>query len=458
MIEQGNIKQDGGFIIKCDLEGYINEIIYNTLNVPSLEENNFFPFVVKEGTFHKGLDFIHKIKTEETVFDWELNVNLENRIAPMQFQGIKINEERLLILAVDNIESILFYYEELAKLNNQYINYIRDLIKKRMVVQPKYNSIGDNKNNQDNINSYDDLSKLNNELINLQRQLTKKNKKLQYYSEELELKNKQLEDTQTRLDEQLEKAFKIHESFLPKNLPDREKFSFGAYYQPAYKLGGDLYNFIELDGKILFYLIDVSGHGLDGALLNVFLRGTIENYLSDNENVSLSELLDYINYSYRQEEFPEDYFFCISLFLLNLETKELSFSNVGFHIPPYLVSQQGGVKELELGGLPISKAISVDSYNFSTITVDLLPGMMLFATSDGLIEEEQNGSRYGEERLKQLLLNNSDLTPQELLEVLENDIQSFIIGKDYQDDITCLAVAHKDNQGGDNNGSASTGS
>ncbi|MBM7557249.1 hypothetical protein [Halanaerobacter jeridensis] len=169
-----NVEKNGGFIIKCNLEGYITEVIYNTLDVVNLNKGGFFSFLVKEGTYEKGLNFMKKIKTEEIVFDWELNVDLKNKVLPMEFHGIKIEEEKLLILAVDNVESILLYYEEMAKVNNKYINYIRELIKKRLLDGKNVISQEIDFDNKSNVKSYEDMSKLNNELVNLQRKLTKK--------------------------------------------------------------------------------------------------------------------------------------------------------------------------------------------------------------------------------------------------------------------------------------------
>lgn len=439
MLGIDDIEKNGGFIIKCDLDGHINEVIYNTFDVVGLAVDAFFPFIVKKGTYQKGLNFMNQIKTDGIIFDWELNVNLEEKVLPMEFHGIKIEDDELLILAVDNVESILIYYEEMAKVNNKYVNYIRELIKERMVEGK--NEIDASPPLDRAPKSYEDMSKLNNELINLQRELTKKNKELELYSEKLESKNYQLETTQQRLDEELDKAAKLHKSFFPKNLPQVSNLSFATCYRPAYELGGDFYNFIELEEKILFYLIDVSGHGLDGALLNIFLRETINNYLLSNRNdICLAQLLEYINSSYRREDFPDDYFFCIAFFLLDKETLEITFSNGGFHIAPYLISEKGEINKLQTGGLPISASIPVSTYDFSTITVQLTPATTLFATSDGLIEEENETGRYGAERLKDLLLKNKGLSPKELLNVIEDDLEDFMDTDDYQDDITCLTL------------------
>mgnify|MGYP006273050255 CR=1 FL=1 len=442
MLGIDNIEKKGGFIIKSDLAGYINEVVYNTLDVIGLEVDAFFPFIVKQGTYQKGLNFMQEVKNEGIILDWELNVKLADKLLPMEFHGVKVEDDELLILAVDNVESILLYYEEMAKMNNKYINYIRELIKERMVEGTK--DINDLPDFEDTTKSYQDMSKLNNELINLQRELTKKNKKLADYSARLEAKNEELENTQQRLDQELDKASQLHKSFLPRKGPDISHLSFVACYRPAHIVGGDFYNFVELDNKILFYLIDVSGHGLDGALLNIFLRETINNYLLEyGTDISLLDLLEHINYSYRQEDFPEDYFFCISFFLLDTESMELTCSNSGFHIVPYLISQKGKLSKLEISGLPISTSIPQNDYNFSTVTIKLTPLDILFVTSDGLIEEENGTERYGKERLENLLERNYQLRPSEILTALEDELADFIDRADYQDDITCFIIKNE---------------
>ncbi len=81
------------------------------------------------------------------------------------------------------------------------------------------------------------------------------------------------------MDKEISKAQQVHKQILPQSLPSIETISFAAYYQPAEKMGGDFYDVIHRGNKLIFYLSDVSGHGMDGAMLSLFVKHTINSYI-----------------------------------------------------------------------------------------------------------------------------------------------------------------------------------
>ena len=136
------------------------------------------------------------------------------------------------------------------------------------------------------------------------------------------------------LDEEIEKARQVHERSLQEQFPQVEGIDFAAHYQPARVLGGDFYHVKREGEQLIFYLADVSGHGLDGAILSVFIKNTIDNYLSlgrvKEKLFRPEEILHYLTEQFYKEKYPEDYF--ISIFLGVLD-HNLFFSGRGFKIP-----------------------------------------------------------------------------------------------------------------------------
>ena len=62
-----------------------------------------------------------------------------------------------------------------------------------------------------------------------------------------------------RIDQELQVARAIQQFFLPHTLPDITGWQIGAHYQPAHAVGGDFYDFIQLDdGRLGIVIGDVA--------------------------------------------------------------------------------------------------------------------------------------------------------------------------------------------------------
>lgn len=273
----------------------------------------------------------------------------------------------------------------------------------------------------------------------------------------LKIYNQKIEKLYSELDKEFEKGRILHQQFLPKALPAVDKLDYQVYFQPASRLGGDFYNVIEIGDQLLIYLADVSGHGLDGSILNIFLREVVNNYLSVEGNLSgglkISDLLDFIISKYHKENIAVDYMTCLLLGIYDKKEKTFSFSNAGIHIPPLHIDASGKVNHIENGGVPISTAIALSSYQDSSIIdyneekISLRAGELLFITTDGIIEESTSDNnqapQYGLKRLSRLLVKNHQLPAAEIINKINQDFETYSDSKVGQDDITFLVFKQK---------------
>ncbi|UMZ74810.1 SpoIIE family protein phosphatase [Natranaerofaba carboxydovora] len=284
----------------------------------------------------------------------------------------------------------------------------------------------------------------NDEVISIIRDITenKENQeKINQYTAEVELKNLELENLYNKLDEELQKAKQIHERILPESLPELEQVSFGAHHYPAERLGGDFYDVMELDEKIVFYLSDVTGHSLEGAMMSVFVKNTIQNYVNlvEEKEITPEKVLKYLSDQFGKENYPDDYFICIFVAVLDLNTLELTYSGVGFQTPPLLVIDEK-LKELKSQGLPISKAYPADIIDFGESSCTLTEGATLLIYTDGLTEQENMGKVY-DERLRSVFYDYCYLSPEFIVEFLNEDFRRFNGGSlQGNDDITFLVM------------------
>jgi PAS domain S-box-containing protein len=275
------------------------------------------------------------------------------------------------------------------------------------------------------------------------------NKLKDYYNE--------IKKLYAEMDREFEKGIRLHEQFLPKKLPETDSLDIKAYFQPANRLGGDFYNVIDTGDELLIYLADVSGHGLDGSMLNIFLRELVNNYLSVLKNISSGintvDLLNFIIKKYHAEGISIEYMTCLLIGVYNKKENSFAFSNAGLHIPPLYVNQAGELKKIENGGVPISTAIDLESYleegliEYQEVKVELKPEEVLLLTTDGIIEEKNNNQKikkqYGLESLAQVFKGNYKLPAAELIRVINQDFRKYAGTGETQDDITFLVLKRK---------------
>ncbi|MGI5882187.1 MAG: PAS domain S-box protein, partial [Dethiobacteria bacterium] len=252
----------------------------------------------------------------------------------------------------------------------------------------------------------------------------------------------ELEGLYLKLDEEINKARQVHERTLPKSLPRVKGLSFAAHYQPAEKLGGDFYDVERVGKKLIIYLSDVTGHGVDGAMLSVFVKHTIKGYLSfsPGERIHPDKILRYLSVRFRQKSLPAEYFICIFLAVLDLETMELTYTAAGFQDTPLVRLGNGERLKLVSRGLFLSPAFSEELLNLQEKGIKLTPGTTIFFNTDGLTEQLAGGEYYGK-RLPGVFYGHSHLPPQSIAEIIREDFRQFNGGSlQGRDDITFLVL------------------
>ncbi len=252
----------------------------------------------------------------------------------------------------------------------------------------------------------------------------------------------ELEQLYRYLDQEISKAQQVHAQILPQSLPSIGTISFAAYYQPAEKMGGDFYDLIHRDNKLIFYLSDVSGHGLDGAMLSLFVKHTINSYidLTPVEAIKPKTVLTYLAEKYYQEALPEELYIAIFLAVLDLDSMELTYSAAGFQATPLVSLGTGEHLELVSKAFIISRLFPVDALNFNEASVKLSPGSTLFFTTDGLTEQGRNGTHFMG-RLPDVFYANVHLPPELIKQAVVEDFRQFNNGSlQGRDDITFLVL------------------
>jgi sigma-B regulation protein RsbU (phosphoserine phosphatase) len=182
---------------------------------------------------------------------------------------------------------------------------------------------------------------------------------------------------------------------------------------PARTVGGDYFDFIfgfgpglGADGKsaghVTLALGDISGKGISAALLMSALHSADRAFSAavgeEGTPVSPALLLKLLNAHLFRSTQSARY---ATLFLATYDpaTSRLTYSNGG-HLPPLVISKDGSVQRLEVGGAVVGL---LDGLEYEEATVQLEPGDLLVAYTDGLTEPEKNGEDFGEQRLMEFV-------------------------------------------------------
>lgn len=254
-----------------------------------------------------------------------------------------------------------------------------------------------------------------------------------------------------KLDVEIANAIKIHKRSLPQELPNTDNISFASLYIPAQELGGDLYDVFKVDNGLLndyfdqyvCFIADVSGHGLDSAMLAIFVKDTIRSYFRHKhifgQVLSPKEIMEFFLEEYMKEGYPVEYLVCIFLVVIDLKTNELTYCNAGFHMCPILIKSKENVIVLNKGGFPITTALDAKLYNYVDYSITMSQDMTLFLMSDGLPEQRSNNEFY-EERLKKLCTEVYSLNPSKIIQEIHKDFIDFLNYNNIIDDITLVVV------------------
>ena len=218
--------------------------------------------------------------------------------------------------------------------------------------------------------------------------------------------------------------------------PSRKEIDLYATMNPAKEVGGDFYDFFLVDeDHLALVMADVSGKGVPAALFMVIAKTLIKN--RTQMGGTPGEILYDVN-NQLCEGNEEDLFVTVWLSILELSTGRGIAANAGHEHP--VVRHKDGNYELVL--YKHSPAVAaMEGIRFREHEYVLDPGDRLFVYTDGVPEATNSREElYGTDRMTDALNTLQDPSPQELLEYMKKDIDSFTGDAPQFDDVTMLAL------------------
>ena len=237
-----------------------------------------------------------------------------------------------------------------------------------------------------------------------------------------------------RIEQELLVARRIQQASLPKEVPTLEGWQISPYYGPAREVGGDFYDFFELeDGCLGIVVGDATGHGVPAALVMASARSMLRAVAQPS--YSPGDALRRVN-DPLATDIPPNMFVTCFYAILDPKSATLSYANAG-HDLPYLRRSDGDVEELRARGMPLGLMPGM-GYEENEIELGADEGVLFY--SDGLVEaHDPKGEMFGFPRLRRLVAAHGK--ERSLVELLMEDLYSFT-GEDWEqeDDITLLTL------------------
>jgi len=241
---------------------------------------------------------------------------------------------------------------------------------------------------------------------------------------------------------ELEIASHIQRSIQPKASPAADGIDAAFYWEPARQVGGDACGwFIQPDGTLNWFILDVSGKGLPAAL------GAVSLYTAFRMGLRLGQSPDAIlrlaNEEFYQAFTESGLMATAAIFSLNPRTGVFTQANAGH--PPTLIRKSQSWSHLLASVPPLGV---LDELEPSMQEVVLQEGDIVLAYSDGFseISTDANHTLWGETGILQAIpqgARRADVLANHIVEAAHHLEE----GQDAADDKTLFIVALEENDG-----------
>lgn len=241
-----------------------------------------------------------------------------------------------------------------------------------------------------------------------------------------------------RLEKELDVARDIQKRILPVKNPVVKNLSISTFFTPAFEVGGDYYDFFEIDSnKLGFVIADVSGKGISAAFIMAEIKG-IFNSLSKMIDTP-KQILEKVNEILLQRLTKKD--FVSALYgIIDSEKEELTFARAG-HCPAILI-RNSKIRTFKTSGIGLGLTNSFDFNNhLEEITINLKDDDTLAFYTDGITESKNDKLEdFGEEHFSNILIEHSDKSVNEIADEVIKEVSLFSRSHHQYDDITLIIL------------------
>lgn len=245
-----------------------------------------------------------------------------------------------------------------------------------------------------------------------------------------------------KLERDLDIARDIQRGLLPDEEPVTPGFLVGGWNRPADKTGGDFFDWLTLpDGRTLFTLADVTGHGIGPALLTAVYRAYIRAAAADGR-IELADVVARVS-ELLSADIPEGRFITAAFGLIHPEEHLVELVSAGQAPLLFYESATGVVHNWDADDLPLGVTDAINPERTRKIRFE--SGDVLALMTDGFFEASNAADeQFGTAAVEEFLRERHALAPREFIAELYDRVKSHAGDQEQGDDLTALVVKRVD--------------
>ena len=247
------------------------------------------------------------------------------------------------------------------------------------------------------------------------------------------------EQTLLRMRQEYRLASEIQHGLLPKTMPKIPDYDIAGLSYPAQIVGGDYFDFIQIDkNRLAICLGDISGKGLPAALLMANLQATIrgQTLLTPPPKDCLARANRLLYQSTDPQKFATLFYG-----ILDNQKHQMCYANAG-HNRPMLFRREREAVFLKTAGLALSFTQDTP-YDEETISFD--PGDLLLIYSDGITEAmNTSDEEFGEEKLISTVKEHLSEAASGLIQNIISSVKKHAGNRPQSDDMTLAVIKRRE--------------
>ena len=279
----------------------------------------------------------------------------------------------------------------------------------------------------------------------LEGEVTKRTAEVIKQKEEIEAQRDQIEMKNQNITDSIMYARRIQSAVLPpkeliaESLPDHFIF-----FKPRDIVSGDYYYFNKKGTKLVLAAADSTGHGVPGAFMSMLGIAFLNDIINKQQELCAGEILtalrSYVKTSLHQTGKRDEAKDGMDIALIVLDTETLELQYAGAHNSLFYVSNREQY-EIKADKMPIGIYIK-EKEAFTNHTLQMQKGDVLYMYSDGYTDQfgGAKGKKFLRRRLKSLLFEIHDYSPEKQHEVLERTFNEWTDKQEQLDDVLVIGV------------------
>lgn len=253
------------------------------------------------------------------------------------------------------------------------------------------------------------------------------------------LRSKTIEHKAQVLERDLDKAYEIQKSILPREEVHFDRYEIYGTSLPDRIVGGDFFDYLCVEGdqeRMGVVIGDATSKGMSAAVEALYVSGALR--LGFQLQSKMSVLVSHVN-RLLHRTFADDHF--ISLFYTELTAGKnglVLYVNCG-HNNPILLRAGSNAPEFLAATSQVLGPFPNEVYKTESVLMG--EGDILLLYTDGITEAtNERGEFYGEKRLVEKLLECRGRNPKDITQHILRDVQSFNHSGTQRDDKTVVAI------------------